>query len=138
MKSPAENIKDLLVAADATKYKFAVNLFVSSEPTTPVDCITVYDTGGITPAETLDGIVTYNDTVQVLVRNKSYQTGWDIAMAIVRILLNVTNVTLNTDTRVLIILPRAGISNVPTTGDVTKVGQYQYFSTNFIIRRQQL
>ena len=138
MKSPAENIKDLLVAADATNYKFGTNLFISAMPDIPANCITVYDTGGMPPVETLDEKITYNDSVQVLVRNKSYQAGWDISMAIMRILISVGNVTLNTDTRVLIVFPRTGINNLPTTGDVAKVGQYQFFSTNFIIRRHQL
>lgn len=52
------------------------NLFVGSEPTTPADCVTLYDTGGSAPYQDYSGssFVTH-PSVQIRARNSAYLTG---------------------------------------------------------------
>ena len=52
------------------------NLFVGSEPNTPADCSTLYDTGGRAPYQDFDGSNwVYHPSVQIRVRNAAYLTG---------------------------------------------------------------
>jgi len=52
------------------------NLFVGSEPLTPSDCVTVYDTDSIAPEFDYDGIkYLYYPRVQIRVRNSAYLAG---------------------------------------------------------------
>src|SRR5699024_688170 len=45
MKSPAHLVA--LYIQDKTSNQLGVNMFVNSKPTAPLDCITIYDTGGL-------------------------------------------------------------------------------------------
>lgn len=73
MNCPARDIVTLLESSPFGLGTFGQTLFVSREPTSPDDCVTVYDTGGFPP----DVVANYQrPTVQVRVRNKSYESGW--------------------------------------------------------------
>ena len=80
MNSPAKDICTMLEAESALGLVFATNLFVDVEPTTPVDCVTVYDTGGMPPQLTMNADEIYEyPAVQIRVRNSKYDTGWTLA-----------------------------------------------------------
>ena len=53
-------------------YSAGVNLFVGHQPNSPVNCITVIDTGGMKPPIDFDS---KKPTFQVLIRNSDYATG---------------------------------------------------------------
>ena len=127
MKSVADDVKDMLVTAG---YVHKTNLFVAAQPPTPINCITVFDSGGASPSNTLDGSVTYNDTFQVIVRNADYVTGWGIAYNIMQVLHNRYNETINTSRYVLIQL-RGGVGVFQNTDSLD-------FSINFEAKRESI
>ncbi len=80
MKAPSEDIKDILEACGLS-LTFQENLFMAVEPSTPDDCVTIYDTPGSPPQLTLGGKADagyYFPSVQVRVRNNAYLTGWNL------------------------------------------------------------
>ena len=84
MNTPADDIKDMLVAESALALTFGTNLFVGREPDTPPDCVTVFDTTAGAPQLTLTGHDDYyRPSIQVRVRNRRYVTGWTLAHNIV-------------------------------------------------------
>ena len=100
MTSPAKEIADYL-DTQITGLTSGTNLFIGSEPTTPSDVVTVYDSGGYAPDQTLDGSYFINrPTVQVRIRNNSYATGYALAETIRDTLQAVVNQTVGT-TRIL-------------------------------------
>ncbi len=75
------DIKDMLEDESGLGLVFATNLFIGREPTTPDNCVTLYDPPGGRVGLTLDAKrerYLYND-LQVRVRNNSYVTGWEVA-----------------------------------------------------------
>jgi hypothetical protein len=59
------------------------NLFVGKEPSTPKNCVTVFDTSGFAPYLGVSGDVGYEyPSVQVRVRNTKYSTGWNLINSI--------------------------------------------------------
>ena len=83
MNSAAVDIKDMLVAESSLGLTFATNLFVGSEPTTPDDCVTVYDSSEAPPQLTFQqGEDYFYPSVQIVVRNISYQDGWSLVNSI--------------------------------------------------------
>ena len=79
MNCPARDIVTILESSEFGIGTFAQDLFISREPTTPENCITIYDTGGFEPETGYD----YNKpTVQVRVRNQGYETGWALINSI--------------------------------------------------------
>jgi hypothetical protein len=123
MNSVSEDIKDIL-----TGYTFKTNLFISAQPPTPVNCVTLYDTGGTSPRGTFDKQTIYRDNLQVLVRDVSYLAGWDIAKDIADQLHNITGETKN-GTKYILIELRSGIETFVQD-------DYTEFSVNFQITRQ--
>ena len=80
MNSSAEDIKDMLVDESSLGLTFATNLFVGREPSSPDDCVTIFETPGFPPQLTLkQGEDYYYPSVQIRVRNNNYQTGWTLA-----------------------------------------------------------
>ena len=74
MNAPSIDIKDMLVAA-SLGLTFAVNLFIGNEPPKPNNCVTIFDTMGAAPDTTLDRLSLYNPSIQIRVRNSSYEAG---------------------------------------------------------------
>ena len=75
MTSPAKEIADYLDTQIAGLTS-NVNLFLDSEPNAPASVVTVYDSGGFAPDQTMDGLYFVNrPTVQVRVRNAKSTIG---------------------------------------------------------------
>jgi len=74
MNAVSVDIKDMLVAG--LSYTFATDIFIGKEPTTPDNCVTIFDTGGGAPQLTFTQGERYEyPTFQIRVRNKSYLVG---------------------------------------------------------------
>ena len=84
MNSAAQDIKDMLEGESSLGLVFATNLFVGREPTSPDNTVTIFETSSQPPQLTLEGEgATLNySSVQIRVRNRSYQTGWDMVDSI--------------------------------------------------------
>lgn len=81
MNIPSKDIADLLAAQGSLSLTFATNLFVGREPTSPDNCVMVFDTPGRPPQLTLGAQADegyYYPSIQIRVRNNSYEDGWDL------------------------------------------------------------
>jgi hypothetical protein len=79
MNPQSVDIKDMLVADSTVALTFKTDLFIGKEPSTPKNCVTIFDTSGFPPNLTMDGKDTSNYeyvAVQIRVRNTSYTNGW--------------------------------------------------------------
>lgn len=88
MNSSATDLKDILEAESSLGLTFQTDLFVGREPSSPNNCVTIFDTGGAGPAEQYSQVeapYTYS-RVQVRVRDREYTTGWDVIESIVEAL----------------------------------------------------
>ena len=94
MTSPAQITRLALIAAELSGPS-SWPAFVSQQPVSPPDdVLSVYDTGGGSPLQMEDGL--RRPTVQVRVRSRNYQTGWDKADAIARDLVLESPMAINT------------------------------------------
>lgn len=74
--SRAYELATYLASVGGLGLTLGTNLFVSSEPASPADCVTLYDTGGPPPYQDFDGDTWIaHPTVQVRVRNGEYLAG---------------------------------------------------------------
>lgn len=74
--SPSIDIKDILEAESALALTFATDLFIGKEPTSPDNCVTIFDTPGAIPQLTLNRNEIYEyPSIQIRVRNNDYMTG---------------------------------------------------------------
>ena len=80
MNSPAVDIANILASSAFSYGVVGTDLFVSREPLEPVNCTTIYDTGGYEP-ESAD-VVYDRPTIMARVRNSSYASGYAKAQAI--------------------------------------------------------
>ena len=95
MNIPAKDVADLLAAQASLSLTFATNVFVGREPASPDNCVTIFDTPGMPPQLTLgakadDGY--YYPSIQIRVRNNSYEDGWDLVNAIKEYLHGLKNI----------------------------------------------
>ena len=85
MNAPSEDIKDMLVADGDLNLTFAVNLFVGKEPTSPNNCVTVFDTPGSPPLLGLNSdLEYYYPSIQIRVRHIDYIVGYEWAYNIMK------------------------------------------------------
>jgi len=132
MNSLSDDIKDLLVAEFS--YVFGTDLFISVQPKQPVDCVTLYDTGGSAPDGTIEGDQVYNrDTLQIIVRNKTYATAITKAYAIRKYLHNKVNFTQGS-TNYIRISAMGGVGDISSGSNMTK--DSSEFSLNFEATRE--
>ena len=82
MNSTSVDIKDMLEAISSLGLTLGTNLFIGSEPTTPDNCATIFDTFGGKPDLTLNDKGLENPAVQIRVRNNSYLSGWSVVQGI--------------------------------------------------------
>jgi len=111
MNPPSEDIKDILEGTSALALTFKTDLFISEMPTSPDDCVCIYDTGGDPP----EADYTYErPTIQVRIRGARgrYRDAHNFAQAIRDTLNGEHNYMIN-QTRYLAIW---------TVGDVLFVG----------------
>jgi hypothetical protein len=96
MNAPSIDIKDWLETNSGLGLVFAQNLFIAREPATPENTVTIYDTPGSPDRPDMEGdSIICENSVQIRIRNKSYQTGWVLAEAIRDTLSPISNLTIN-------------------------------------------
>jgi hypothetical protein len=86
MNPSSVDIKDMLEAESALGLEFADNLFIGKEPSTPNNCVTIFDTMGYAPQLTLDVTKYEFPSVQIRVRSTDYLTGWALIQSITDLL----------------------------------------------------
>ena len=91
MNSPAVDIANILESSAFNYGVVGTDLFVSREPLTPVNCTTIYDTGGFAP-ESADEIYD-RPTIMARIRNSSYSGGYAKVQAIKTALHNAHQIT---------------------------------------------
>ena len=69
----------MLVGDSTLGLGFATNLWIGKEPTSPSDCVTIYDTPSFFAETTLDNQRLYNTHFQVRVRYGDYVQGMALA-----------------------------------------------------------
>jgi hypothetical protein len=81
MNAASVDIAAMLVAESSLGLTLGDNLFVGREPSTPDNCVTIFDTPGGRPLTFIEpgGDDYYFPTVQIRVRNNDYRTGYDLA-----------------------------------------------------------
>lgn len=84
MNASAEDIKDMLEAESSLGLTFGTDLFVGREPAKPNNSVTIFDTISRASQLTLseEGATLHYSSVQLRVRDTSYQNGWDKVMSI--------------------------------------------------------
>lgn len=82
MNPPSEDIKDMLVAESAFDLVFNTNLFIGRVPARPRDAVTIIDTYGFPEDLGLTDKGYQRPSVQIIVRNKDYNTGMQLAQDI--------------------------------------------------------
>ena len=87
MNTASEDVKDMLAAESTLALTFATDLFIGKEPTTPDDCVTIYDTPSSPPDLMLNPEERYyRSSVQVRIRNLGYVAGMTLARNIMELL----------------------------------------------------
>jgi hypothetical protein len=82
MNATSKDVADIL-ASSGLSLTVGQNLFIGQEPTSPVNCATVYDTPGGPPQLTLDKTERWDEpAIQVRVRNANYLVGHALIEAI--------------------------------------------------------
>lgn len=103
--SPAVDISDYLSSSSiGLGLVEGTDLFISQMPEHPNNCVCVYDTGG--PGQDLFGYEM--PSIQILVRNLAYTTGYALARDIKYILTELKNLTIN-NSRYILIRPQTEI-----------------------------
>jgi hypothetical protein len=80
MNPTSDDIKDMLEADSSLGLSLGTNLFIGREPSSPRNCATIFDSGGFPPGMNLSGNENYyRPSIQIRVRNMSYQIAWQLA-----------------------------------------------------------
>lgn len=131
MNSTADDVKEMLETESSLGLVFPTNLFVGREPTSPDNCVTLFDTGGFGPLVTLDGANNYfYPSIQVLVRNRSYPAAYDLIHSIVSTLHGRSNEVIDGTTYLSIVC-----ASEPAFLDWDENGRV-HFVSNFHIQRR--
>lgn len=77
----ARALTDTIPTALTATLGFGKNLFIGSEPATPVNCITLYPTGGFASSVSNR---TRTPTLQVRVRHSNYSKGYAVTEAFIK------------------------------------------------------
>lgn len=87
MNPASIDVKDMLVAESTLALTFATNFFIGGEPTKPNNTVTIFDTPSFPPDKYLDPAERYyTSSIQILVRNTSYETAASTARDIMELL----------------------------------------------------
>lgn len=79
MNATSIDIKDMLESESSLGLTFGTNLFIGREPATPSNTVTIFDTAGFRPDLHMEASDKYErPSIQIRVRNVSYETGWDL------------------------------------------------------------
>lgn len=82
MNAPSIDIKDILAAETALNLTFAVNLFYGKQPARPLDSVTVIDSYGFPSKLSLNNQGYEYPSVQIIVHNRDYDEGMQLAQNI--------------------------------------------------------
>jgi hypothetical protein len=81
MNRPSEDIKDMLLAESSIGLTFGKggDLFLNAEPSTPDNCVTIFDTYGFPPQLTMDPEERYESpSIQIRIRSNKQSNAWII------------------------------------------------------------
>lgn len=78
MNASSIDIKDMLEADSELALTFGTDLHIGREPAKPVDCVTIFDTQGFPPQINLTSQGYEYPSVQIRVRGKNYEYGWEV------------------------------------------------------------
>lgn len=93
---PSVDVMSILNDDFSIDLTFRDNLFVGREPSSPDNCVTIFDTPGFGPVSAYSMDVQYDyPSVQIRVRNKDYRIGWRMILAIKQLLHNKAHFTVN-------------------------------------------
>ena len=98
MNITSKDIADYLEAygeSSGTGLTYKTDLFIGREPSTPINCVTIFDTPGFPPDLGLTDQGYERPSIQIRVRNKGYQAGWVIAQNIKNLLHGLEHQTIN-------------------------------------------
>jgi hypothetical protein len=76
--SPADDIKDMILADSSLDLAFASSLFVNKEPAKPDNTVTIFDTPGFPPYMGFTDVGYEYPSIQIRVRNRSQEDGWNL------------------------------------------------------------
>lgn len=94
MNPTSVDIKDILVAEGG--FAFGTDLFIGTQPPTPLNCVTLFDTTTSPPDGTIDGNnVFFQESLMVWVRNESYEAAFVQVQGIISMLHNRASFTQN-------------------------------------------
>jgi len=82
MNAPSEDVKDMLVAESGLNLAFNSNLFVGRVPPKPPDAVTIIDSYGYPPDLGLTEADYERPGIQIIVRNRDYNVGMQLAQDI--------------------------------------------------------
>ena len=85
MNAPSIDIKNMLESygdSSGLSLDLGNNLYIGREPATPINCVTIYDTGGFSPDLGLNNQGYERPSIQIRIRNEKYVDGWNLAHAI--------------------------------------------------------
>lgn len=129
---PSKDIVEILEqSSTGIGYSFGTNIFIGILPKSPDKCISVYDTGGNSPAPNYEY---YYPTVQVIVRgarggSAAYKDAWDIMELIKQALHGLHSETWN----------GAIYTQILAISDILRLGpddnNRPLFSLNFSVQR---
>ena len=86
MNAPSVDIAAILEGSSSLGLTFNENLFVGREPSKPPNCVIIFDTPGLPPQLNLTDQGYEHPSIQIRVRNSSYETGWALISEIKEIL----------------------------------------------------
>jgi hypothetical protein len=78
MNAPSVDIAAMLEADSSLGLELGTDLFIGKEPTSPHNCVTIYDELANTPELSMGGETYYYPIVQIRVRNIDYRAGWTL------------------------------------------------------------
>ena len=95
-KDIAQKLALLTVSSSVLKFTVGSNLFVGREPTTPDNCVTIVDRPSWPIGINLDGSGEFDyASIQIRVRNISYDKGAEMMQEIIKLLHGINNFTIN-------------------------------------------
>lgn len=78
MNAPSIDIMDMLLAESSFDLSLGANLFIGKEKPHPDDITVIYDIAGGQPSLTMDRCNYERPAVQVKVRSRDYENGWNL------------------------------------------------------------
>lgn len=87
MNPTSVDVRDIIESDSSLDLVFQTNLFIGQEPSSPDNCVVIFDTPGFPPMLTLgNDSQYYYPSIQIRVRNRDYQDGYALISSIVVLL----------------------------------------------------